>query len=99
MIPRREWLYGKEFIRRYVTTTVAPGGVGKSSHAIVEALAMASGRNLIGDEPVGKLRVWIWNGEDPEDELQRRIVAAMLHYGITPGDIEGRLFVDSGRKT
>jgi hypothetical protein len=31
--------------------------------------------------------------------LQRRIIAACLHYNIDPADIDGRLFVDTGRKT
>ena len=99
MIPRREWLYGHEFIRRHATATIAPGGVGKSSHAIVEALAMVSGQNLIGDQPVKALRCWLWNGEDPLDELQRRITAAILHYELDPAEIEERLFVNSGRDT
>jgi hypothetical protein len=37
-IPRREWLYGSHYIRRFVSVTVAPGGAGKSSLAIAEAL-------------------------------------------------------------
>jgi hypothetical protein len=98
-IPRREWLYGHHYIRRFVSITVAPGGVGKSSLAIAEALAMVTGRNLIGHLPLFAARVWLWNGEDPLDELRRRITAAMLHHGIEPSEVEGRLFVDSGRTT
>jgi hypothetical protein len=30
-IPRREWLYGRHYIRKYLSTTIAPGGVGKSA--------------------------------------------------------------------
>ena len=59
---------------------------------------MVSGRALLGDEPAGPLRVWQINLEDPEDELHRRVTAAALHYKIDPGEIAGRLFVDSGRK-
>ncbi len=86
-------------IRKFVSTTVSPGGVGKSSLTIAEALSLVTGRNLIGNEPHGTYRVWLWNGEDPEDELQRRIVATAMHYGITEADIGGRLFVNSGRDT
>src|SRR5690606_19629679 len=46
-IPPRPWVYGRHFIRGFVTLTVSPGGVGKSSLVTVEALAMASGRNLL----------------------------------------------------
>ena len=98
-IPTREWLYGQFLIRRQVSLTVAPGGTGKSSLATVEALSMATGRKLLHDEPWERARVWLWNGEDPLDELQRRIAAACLHYGIGREEIAGRLFVDSGRNS
>jgi hypothetical protein len=76
---------------------VSPGGLGKSSLALAEALAMAAGRNLIGDAPPQPLRVWYWCGEDPAEEIDRRVTAACMHYGITAADLDGRLFTDSGR--
>ena len=42
--------------------------------------------------------MWLWNGEDPREEIERRIVAACAYYGITEDDIGGRLFVDTGRE-
>nr|WP_160115835.1 AAA family ATPase [Bosea lathyri] len=96
-IPKRQWLYDNHYIRKFVSATVAPSGVGKSSLKIVEALAMASGKPLLGAQPTGTYRVWLWNGEDPMDELERRISAAMQHYGLTREDVGDRLFVDSGR--
>jgi hypothetical protein len=103
-IPPREWLYGRHLIRQFVSLTVAPGGIGKSSLLIADALAMTSGRNLVGS-PVrapSPLRVWLWNLEDPFRELQRRVAATAKHYDIGPNDISdsdgsSRLFVDSGR--
>ena len=64
----------------------------------MEALALATGRDLLG-VPVrgGPYRVWLWNLEDPFDELQRRIAAASIHFGISSADIENRLYLDSGR--
>ncbi len=96
-LPRRNWLYGNHYIGQFVTATIAPGGMGKSSLAATEAVAMATGRNLIGHAPSRKLNVWIFNGEDPSEELQRRITAIMLKYKIAPNEVEGRLFVTSGR--
>lgn len=96
-IPPRQWLYGKHLIRGFLSLTVSPGGLGKSSLAVVDALAMATGRDLLGAKPPNPLRIWIWNGEDPREEIERRITAAAIHYGITGDDIGGRLFVDSGR--
>lgn len=98
-LPPREWLYSPHLIRKYVSATIAPGGVGKSTLVIADALAMASGRNIMGQHVQAPLRVWLWNGEDPMDELQRRISAAMLHHGVRPEDIAGRLLIDSGRDT
>lgn len=99
-IKRREWLYGRHLIRRYVSTTISPGGLGKSSMVMVEALAMVSGKPLLEErihtpEP---LRVWYWNGEDPNDESARRIQAAAIQHQLKPADIGDRLFVDSGRE-
>jgi hypothetical protein len=51
---------------------------------------MAVGRDLLdGSKPITRLRVWYWNGEDPKDEIQRRIAAICLHYKIEQKDLEG----------
>ena len=98
-MPRRQWVYGRHMIRRFLSTTVAPGAVGKSSLTMVEAIAMATGKPLLGIHPTGKFRVWIWNGEDPLEELERRVAAICLHYGIAPAELDGQLFLNSGRDT
>ena len=98
-MPRRQWVYGHHMIRRFLSTTVAPGAVGKSSLTMVEAIAMATGRPLLGIHPTGKFKVWLWNGEDPQEELERRVAAICLHYGITPAELDGQLFLNSGRDT
>lgn len=95
-LPQREWLYGRHLIRGEVSATLAPGGVGKTSLAIVEALAMVTGFPLLGYEPANQLRVWIWNGEEPIDELRRRLAAAMKHFGIVPDMVADRLFISTG---
>ncbi|MFF9552738.1 AAA family ATPase [Methylobacterium fujisawaense] len=98
-IPERQWVYGRHYVRKFVSVTVAPGGVGKSSLAIAEALAMTSGQSILGDMPSGAVRVWYWNGEDPMEELQRRVMATALRHSLAREDVEGRLFVNSGRDT
>lgn len=99
VIPRRRWLYGRHYVRKFISETVAPGAFGKSTLAITEALAITTGRPLLGVTPDERVNAWVWNGEDPREELQRRIAAAALHYEIDPTDIEGRLFLDTGRET
>jgi len=96
-IPMRRFIYSTHYIRKFVSLDVAPGGVGKSSLAIVEALAITSGKPLLGIIPAERGRVWYFNGEDPMDEIHRRVVAAIKHYDILPDEIAGRLFLDSGR--
>jgi AAA domain-containing protein len=96
-IPLRDWLYGRLLVRRFLTVTIAPGGVGKSSLIACEALAMASGRNLLGVLPTRRLKVWLWNLEDPQEETARKIQAAAKHYDLIAADITGFLFVNSGR--
>lgn len=97
-IPPRRWLWGKHLLRKFVSMDVAPGGVGKSSLKIVEALAMTTGKNILGQElPEGRLRVWLYNLEDPHEETERRLAAAAQMFHIKPADAGDRLFVDSGR--
>lgn len=98
-IPRRDWLYGHHLIRRNISVTVAPGGLGKSSLTVVQALELAASRRLLGPcVPPEPLRVWLFNLEDERTELDRRFAAAMQHYGLGADDIAGRLFVDTGRE-
>lgn len=97
-IPPRKWLYGKHLLRKFVSVDVAAGGVGKSSVKIGEALAMASNRALYNREVhEGPLTVWIYNLEDPAEETERRLHAAAKWFQIKPEDVDGRLYVDSGR--
>jgi hypothetical protein len=41
------------------------------------------------------LRVIYWNAEDPDDEIERRIAAVCLRYGLDPSRLEGQLFLGS----
>jgi hypothetical protein len=97
-IPRRQWLYPRTFVRKFVTATIAPGGVGKTGLGLVELLAMATGRDLLDDGFEGEpLRVWYWNGEDPLEEMERQVHAALIHYKIKQEDLGDRFFLNSGR--
>lgn len=95
-LPQRSWLYGRHLIRKTVSVTVGPGGVGKSRLLMTEALAMASGKKLLHDVVPEPLTVWIWNLEDDKVELSRCIQAACILHDISEEEIEGRLFLDSG---
>lgn len=96
-IPLRKWLHAGHFIRGHVTMTVAPGGWGKSSLDLINAIEMVTCRGLIGPDPsYGQpLRVGYWNGEDPPEEIERRIAAICLHYDIDAQTLEENLLLGS----
>jgi 5S rRNA maturation endonuclease (ribonuclease M5) len=95
----RQWLYGRRLMRKLVAATVAPGGIGKSALTIVEALAEVSGKPLLGILPPRRLRVWIWNLEEPREEIDRQIAATAKLYGLDQDDIGDRLSVNCGDET
>lgn len=97
-IPPRRFIYGRHYIRQFASLTVSPGGVGKTALGVIEAFSMTTGRPLLGIAPEERVNVWLWNGEDPLEEMQRRVMAAAMHYEIKREEFEGRLFVDSGRQ-
>jgi hypothetical protein len=96
-IEPRRWIYGHHYLRSFVSVLASAGGIGKTSLQIVEALAIVTGRPLLGEEVKERTNVWIVNLEDPLEEIQRRVIAAMQHYKITPEEVRGRLFVNAGR--
>ena len=57
-----------------------------------------SPRALKGIAPKQRCRVWYWNGEDPQEEIDRRIGAICIHYRISREELDGWLFVDTGRR-
>lgn len=96
-IPPRRWLYGAQLLRGTVAVIVAPGATGKSALTVGMALALATGRPLLGKEVHGgPRRVWLYNLEDAREELDRSIAAAAWAHGIRCEDAGDRLFVDSG---
>ena len=96
-IEPRQWLHGRHFIRKFLSATVSAGGIGKSSLELLDAVSMACGRDLVTGKPIEPRSCWYWNGEDPLEELQRRVQAITLSYDLTDADFGGRLYLDSGR--
>jgi hypothetical protein len=91
-IERWDFLYDKHLLRKTVSGTAAMGATGKSSLAMVEALALASGKELLGLKVPRQSRVLLINLEDTRNAMDKRIAAAMKHHGLTVEDIGGRLF-------
>jgi hypothetical protein len=93
-IAPRPRLYGSHFIRKFVSSTMGRTGVGKTDFLIADMLSMTTAKLLLDHAPTEPLRIW-YIGEDPVDEMERRIVAACQYYGITAADIGDRLHIDS----
>jgi hypothetical protein len=96
-MPAREWIYGHFLIKEFISVLGAPGGTGKSAYAFAVALSVATGRSLVGEAVHAQGNVWIYDLEDPQVELYRRLRAVMQHYHIKPEELDGKLFLDSGR--
>jgi AAA domain/Bifunctional DNA primase/polymerase, N-terminal len=101
-IPKRPWLILGYIAREIVTALIAPGGIGKTQWTASVAVAVVTGRQDILDLPIKeKTKVWIWNQEDEENELDRRTAAVLQHFGVSDGDLldekgDPCLFVNSG---
>lgn len=94
-IQRRQWLHAGHYIRKHVVMTVAPGGYGKTSLILCNAIEMGTATGLIGPAPPEALRVAYWNGEDPDDEIERRIAALCIRHNIDQAWLQGQLFLGS----
>lgn len=92
-IPPRAWLLGNLFCRRYASSIIADGAVGKTSLRYAQLISLAIGRSLTGDHVFQRCRVLIVSLEDDINEVNRRIAALCLHYGIKRADLAGWLFV------
>ena len=94
-LPKRRWIYGNHYCRGFVSVTASAGGIGKTSLTMVEALAVATGRPLLGEKVHEQCNVWFICLEDPMDELKLRLAAIMREYNVTHDEIKGRFFMDA----
>jgi hypothetical protein len=85
-IPRRQWLLGRHYLRGAVGATIGAPGRLKSSSVLVEIVGIACGRDLLAGTALrdGPLRAAYLNGEETQDELDRRVAAICQHYDIDP---------------
>jgi len=93
-IARRAWLYGRHYVRGFVSATIGRPGLGKTSLAVTEILDMATATRILDPLEREPLRVW-YIGEDPADEIERRFAAGCAFHHIGREQVVGRLFVNS----
>ena len=105
-IQPRRWIYGRELLCAFVSAIGSTGGVGKTAFTIATAVSIVIGKSLLHAgkaEPPVFLRVhkqgpvWLYNLEDPMDEMLRRIKAALMHHGVEFDEVKHGLYIDSGR--
>ena len=92
-ISPRGWLLGNSFCRRFVSSLIGDGGVGKTALRYTQLLSLATGQTLTGEHVFQRCRVLIISLEDGADELRRRFRAACLHHEIDPGKLKDWLFL------
>lgn len=95
----RGWLLGNIFCRRFVSSLLADGGVGKTALRYAQLLSLAIGRSLTGEHVFQRCRVLIVSLEDDTDELRRRILAVMLRYDVSREAVRGWLFLAAPDRT
>lgn len=95
--PPRPWAYGDFLMEGAVTGVPSPPGTGKTTFAMQLAIAFALDRDFgpWKPRPGGGGKVWVLNGEEPKEELDRRFVAAAMEEGIDPSLVRGRMFYNS----
>jgi hypothetical protein len=87
-----DFLYNRHLLRGSVSLTAGIGGMGKSSKAIAEAIALTVNKSLLGVQPyIAPLRVLLVNLEDDRNTVDKRVAAVMKHYKLSPGDVGDRL--------
>jgi AAA domain len=96
--PPRPWAYGDFLMRQAVTAVAAPPGVGKTTFSFQLGLAFAQDMVLGDWSPVvgGGGKVWLYNNEEPIDELHRRFLASCIEAGVDPELAARRFFYASG---
>lgn len=99
-LPPRAFIYRRHYMRKMLSVTASSGGTGKSSLILVELASIALGVDLLNDRaplPAGAAQVWYHNGEDPADELDRRIAAICKHYELDIDELAQTMMWTSGR--
>jgi len=97
-IPAREWVLGKRYLKKFLTGIISPGGLGKSTFTLIDAISICIGTDLLTGEYVKQGNAWIHNAEDPLEETQARAVAICKYFQIPLTSIQGNLFITSGRE-
>ena len=94
-IEPRDFLY-RDYTRYYCSLLVKSGSaLVNQVFSIVDAIAMASNRNLLGAIPKQKLKVVYYNSEDPTGNTAQEFIGCLQHFNIDQSEIKNYLFLAS----
>src|SRR5258706_14742778 len=82
LIPPRGWLLATQFCRKFVSSLVGPGAIGKAALRLLQYFSLVVGRAFTGQHVFRRSRVLLLSFEDDRDELRRRIKAVLIRYQI-----------------
>ena len=91
-LPKREWIVDGLVHRKLMSLLIASGGSGKSTFLQQIGMAVAAGRDFGPFRTLQRANVLIMNCEDDLIEQRKRQSAARRAMGISPEELEGRLF-------
>lgn len=97
LIKPRDWIMQDRYLGGFISVVISPGGVGKSTLSMLDAIAIASGKPLTGFPIKKPGAAWVYNTEDPHDELVRRFHAAAIHHSIDYKALDHYIHFTSGR--
>src|ERR1700677_1920755 len=86
-IPLRQWLILGRHARGEGCAIVGPPGTNKSSLLLMDAVQIATGRNLIGDRVDETGAVLFMVGEDGRRDFEARLAGVLAHYHLAPADL------------
>lgn len=95
-LPPIQWVYGNFLQRGTSSSLIGAAGQGKSMIALGIGLSLAFGESFYFEKVTQKSKVWLFNGEDSKDNLQRRIHAFCKKNELNPKELEGQFFINSG---
>lgn len=92
-IPLRRWLIDNRRSIGEVTIDAGPPGVNKSTLMLTDAVAIATGRKILGDEVHESGVVLYLAGEDARRDVEARLAGILKFYEIEPAELAERLRV------
>ena len=92
-IPLRRWLIRGRYARGEGTVIAGPPGTNKSTLLLNDAVALATGRDLLGDIIDEAGASLFLAGEDRRRDVEARLAGICEHYQIAPAELGGRLHV------